>query len=326
MGVCRAMSDPTKPALTIVPRPALTTVPRRTHTTLTVGFGPPRSRFFDRALAHVRAAELTEIRPGRFEARFTLRVDPAAFAHVGALCRLIRHWRGTTVEEDGLPVPATVVRDMGFCAADQLVRHGECRVPFSGPVPARCGPCPLFDPARLSLEASRAQGRHPAGRVLGRGSRLSGARRPRLRVVREGEPGRAPQTTFTVVVGPSRSRDAQRALARAKAGASRLTEGPDGSWRAEFEPGEDPSASLAFQATLRLLVMVRGTEVWMEGLPVSPGQALGRVSRMRPTYVVPPPRDLVSLLVDDLLTRTERPTTGRWRRGQINGPSTDSWN
>ncbi len=291
----------TQPTLTLVPPPAATPTTRRTSTTVTAEFGPPRSRFFARALDHARAGgdELAEIRPGRFRARFTLRSDPGAFAHLGTLCRLIRHWRGTTVEADGLQVPAGVARDMGFCGADQLRRHGECRIRFSGPVPARCGPCPLFDPAPLAPDAPPAD--RPGVRpVVPWGFGPSRRRRPRLRVVREGDRGRARPTRFVVVVGPSRSWDAHRALDRARAGATRVVEGPDGSWRAEFVLQEDPAVATAIVATLRHLLMVRGTEVWVQGLPVSLGQAMGIASRMRPTYRVPPPRDLVSLLVDDL--------------------------
>lgn len=55
---------------------------------------------------------------------------------------------------------------------------------------------------------------------------------------------------------------------------------------------------------LELLALVRGTEVMKDGLPVSLGAAMGTVYGARqqliPTYVVPPPRDLISLLVDDL--------------------------
>jgi len=79
-----------------------------------------------------------------------------------------------------------------------------------------------------------------------------------------------------------------------------VVEGPDGSWRAEFVLQEDPAVATAIVATLRHLLMVRGTEVWVQGLPVSLGQAMGIASRMRPSYRVRPPRDLVSLLVDDL--------------------------
>jgi hypothetical protein len=292
----------TQPTLTLVPPPAETPTTRRTSITVTAEFGPPRSRFFAQALDHARAGgdELAEIRPGRFRAVFVLGSDPGAFAHLGALCRLIRHWRGTTVEADGLPVPATVARDMGFCGADQLRRHGECRIRGRGPVPARCGPCPLFDPAPLAPQAPPTAGGTSVRPVVPWGFGPRRRRRPRLRVVREGDRGRARPTRFVVVVPPSRSWDAQRALDRARTGATRVVEGPDGSWRAEFVLQEDRAVATAIVTTLRHLLMVRGTEVWVQGLPVSPGQAMGIASRMPPTYRVPPPRDLVSLLVDDL--------------------------
>ena len=124
--------DPPKRALTVVPPPPDTTASPRTSTTLVVGFGPLRSRLFPRALAHARAGgELVELQGGRVEATFTLWSDPGAFAHLGALCRLIRPWRGTTAKANGHPVSAVVVRDMGFSRAPGLaacgLAEGRCR-------------------------------------------------------------------------------------------------------------------------------------------------------------------------------------------------------
>jgi len=46
--------------------------------TLTVVFGPSRSRFFPKAVAHARAVatEISEPEPGRYRAAFTLGTDP----------------------------------------------------------------------------------------------------------------------------------------------------------------------------------------------------------------------------------------------------------
>jgi hypothetical protein len=68
--------------------------------------------------------------------------------------------------------------------------------------------------------------------------------------------------------------------------------------------GEDPRAYHALEAALWLLVQVRGTDVTYRGRPIALGQAILAVRRarqhLRPVYVVPPPRDVASLLVDDI--------------------------
>ena len=108
---------------------------------------------------------------------------------------------------------------------------------------------------------------------------------------------------FTVVFGPTRSFDAKRALALAQGWAAELTYGSEGSWRAEFGLGQDPRAFRAFQTILRLLAPVRGTEIIHKGLPVSAGRALAESRRAREEarypYAIPPPTDVISLLVAD---------------------------
>jgi len=309
------MTPSTKARLTLVPRPS--------HTTLTVVFGPARSQFFPRTLAHAQAAgaELTELTPGRLRATFMLRADPAVFAHVGALCRLVRNWRGTEMTADGLPVSGALVQEMGSCAAGQLVRNGACREPFHG-VAARCGPCPLVDPGRTLRDLPRRQaGDRPESRSAStariRRSASRGTGGPALRLVKEGDPPPRLATRFTVLFGPSRALDFPRALARAEDGASALSELPDGSCLAEFVLALDPGPYLALEGFLRLLLSLRGAEVTKDGFPVPLGRALATARRerrlLRPTYVVPPPRDLVSLLVDDL-------TDGPGDAADLSGP------
>lgn len=294
-----------KAMLSVVPPVAETAPPRRTITTLTVVFGPSRSRLIPRAIEHARAggASLTELSPGRYRASFTLRGDPAAFAHVAALSGLVRHWRGSEFLVDGEPILSTLVWEMGFCASEQLVANGRCRVPFeAGIVPDRCDACPLFDPERAREEAalSRSGDRRrarAAGLLRGEGSFTHRVRR--LRVVGEGERGAGP-TAFTLVFGPSRSWDVQRALERAEVAASELSRRPDGSYWVEFILAEDPEPYLALEGILRLLVNVRGTELISDGLPVPLSAVYRARQQLASTYVVPPPRDLVALIVDDL--------------------------
>jgi len=118
--------------------------------------------------------------------------------------------------------------------------------------------------------------------------------------------------------------DFPRVLARAEDGASALAELPDGSYRAEFMLAADPGPYRALEGLLRLLLPLRGAEVTNDGFPVPLGWALATARRerrrLRPTYVVPPPRDLVSLLVDDL---TDDPGDGA---DLSSGPSgTEPW-
>lgn len=254
----------------------LTVVPRSTETTLTVVFGPSRSRFFDRALAHARAAAgwITERSPGRFQARFTLQSEPAVFAHLAALCELVGPWKATEIHADGTPIPGSVVREMGFCAAHQLMQHGACQVRFRGFVPPRCRACPLFDPGRARADLTRPRPGdrlrpQSAGPIASQGSSSRGRAR-RLRVVGVGDerPGRP--IRFTVVFGPSRSWDFQRAIARAGVGASELTEGPDGSYRAEFVLAGEPGPYLALVRHARAprpRARNRGHEGWSSGVP-----------------------------------------------------------
>lgn len=307
-----------KARLRVVPPLAETAPQRRGRTTVTVVFGPSRSRFFDRALEHARAggARLRELSPGRFRARFTLGRDPAAFAHVAALCGLVRRWRGSEFFAHGEPILSTLVWEMGFCASEQLVANGRCQVAFeAGIVPDRCDACPLFDPERAREEAARSRSgdRRRAGstRLLrGEGSITRRARR--VRVVGEQERGVAP-ARFTLRFGPSRSWDLQRALARATEAADELSLQPDGSYRAEFVLAEDPERYVALEGILRLLVLVRGTELLKDGLPVPLSAVYVARQRLRSVYAVPPPRDLVALIADDLTGGVRPQHPSEWR-------------
>jgi hypothetical protein len=106
------------------------------------------------------------------------------------------------------------------------------------------------------------------------------------------------------VFGPSRSWDLERALRVARTWAARLSQRPDGSWRAEFVLADDPKVYDALETILWLLVRVRGTEVTHRGLPMAPAVALVATRharrRLRPVYTVPPPRDVASLVAQDI--------------------------
>ena len=122
--------------------------------TLSVVFGPSRSRFFAKAVTYARAVadEIEELEPDRYRASFTLGRDPRTYANASALIARVRHWRGSEFCLRGIPVDPTIAKDMGWCAGDQLRRHGTCRERFFWGVPRRCPGCPLYDPERAEAE------------------------------------------------------------------------------------------------------------------------------------------------------------------------------
>lgn len=277
-----------------------------TRLTLTVGFGPTRSRLLPRALDHARAggAALTELSPGRFRATFHLERDRAAFAHAAALCALVRRWRASDFFVQERRVVSTLVWEMGVCAAEQLTEHGGCQFGFEdGIVPDRCDLCPLFDPNRALAHVAAPRPRRVGAASADIGQRPS---RSSLRVVREDERGIRP-ITFVLVFGPSRSSDFERALRKARVAATKLDHREDGSYRAEFVLAEDPEPYLALEAICRLLVLVRGTELSKGGLPVPLAAVYRARQQLRQIYAVPPPRDLIGLVLDDLTDTTLDP-------------------
>jgi len=117
---------------------------------LTVEFGPSRSKRFGKAVAEAQsgAGECRELEPGRFEVRFVLGEDAAAYAGLARLLERVRHWRATEVYEDGEAVSAFHAREMAWCADSQLKLFRACRFYFGYGVLPRCSLCPLFDAER----------------------------------------------------------------------------------------------------------------------------------------------------------------------------------
>jgi hypothetical protein len=149
--------------------------------TLTVVFGPSRSRFFPKAVAHARAVatEIAEPEPGRYRAAFTLGVDPGPYAHASALIERVRHWRGSEVYLGPIPVSPVVAKDMAWCAGDQLRRHGTCTYRYFMGVPRRCPACPLYEPERAEREMRGEGAPPPIGLEIELG--------PNLRAILRGE-------------------------------------------------------------------------------------------------------------------------------------------
>ncbi len=118
---------------------------------ITVEFGPSRSKRFARALGDARsqAGECSEVEPGRYQARFVLGTDSAAYTGLARLVERVRHWRATDVYEgENEPVSAYHAKEMAWCASSQLKSHGACRFRFVYCIFPRCSLCPLFDAER----------------------------------------------------------------------------------------------------------------------------------------------------------------------------------
>ncbi len=129
---------------------------------LTVFFGPSRSKFFPEAVTYARAVakEVAEPEPERYRAAFTLGADPDAYAHASALIERVRRWQGSEVYLGPIPVSPVIAKDMGWCAGDQLRRHGTYRYRYFIGVPRRCPACPLYEPERAEREM-RGEGAPP---------------------------------------------------------------------------------------------------------------------------------------------------------------------
>jgi hypothetical protein len=133
----------------------------------TVAFGPSRSKRFGKAVAEARrgANECLEVEPGRYEARFLVGTDPAAYAALAAFLARVRHWRATEVSEGDEPVSAYHAKEMGWCASAQLGSFGACRFRFFYGVFPRCSLCPLFDAERAIRDVLGENG-PPPGPVI----------------------------------------------------------------------------------------------------------------------------------------------------------------
>lgn len=123
-------------------------------TSVAVVFGPSSSRRFPAALAKARSSadEVIELAPGTFRATFRLGSKLERYAQLGALLELVRHWRGSEVYVDELPVSSSLAVHMAWCASGQLRVNGACGFRFVQAVPGRCVVCPLFDRARAERE------------------------------------------------------------------------------------------------------------------------------------------------------------------------------
>jgi hypothetical protein len=130
--------------------------------TVTVEFGPSRSKRFAKALAFARerADECVEVEPGKYRASFELGSEPGSYRGLQALIGAVRYWRATVVYQDDEPVSAYHTREMAGCAAFQLQVFAACHWHFSWGVLPRCSGCPLFDAERAFREALRP-GRRP---------------------------------------------------------------------------------------------------------------------------------------------------------------------
>jgi hypothetical protein len=149
--------------------------------TVTVEFGPSRSKRFARALAFARerADECVEVEPGKYRASFELGSEPGPYNALHALIREVRYWRATVVHEDDEPVSDYHAKEMAFCAASQLQMFGDCHWRFYYGVLPRCSLCPLFD-------AERAM-RDVLGKIRLPEGFLDGSLGPKLRALFQGE-------------------------------------------------------------------------------------------------------------------------------------------
>jgi hypothetical protein len=122
---------------------------------VTVEFGPSRSERLGRALAEARGGtgECSEVKPGRYRARFVLGEESAAYADLARLLERVRHWRATEVYEGNAPISAFHAKEMAWCASFQLKSFRTCRFHFGYGVLSRCSVCPLFDAERAIQEA-----------------------------------------------------------------------------------------------------------------------------------------------------------------------------
>jgi hypothetical protein len=118
--------------------------------TVTVEFGPSRSKRFGKALAEAEsgAGECREIGPGRYGVSFVLGEDAAAYLGLARLLERVRHWRATEVYEDEELVSTYHAREMAWCASSQLSSFRACRFRFYWGILPRCSFCPLFDAER----------------------------------------------------------------------------------------------------------------------------------------------------------------------------------
>jgi hypothetical protein len=134
--------------------------------TLTVEFGPSRSKRFAKAVALAQSGpgECAESEPGRYRVTFLLAREAALYSALGRLLERVRHWRTTEVYEGDELVSTFQAKEMAWCASFQLSYFGECRERFQWGVMPRCALCPLFDSER-ALRAGMRKALAPGERV-----------------------------------------------------------------------------------------------------------------------------------------------------------------
>jgi len=118
--------------------------------TLTVEFGPSRSKRFGKAVEEALdgAGDCVELGPGSYRVRFLLGRDGRVYSSLARLLQRVRDWRATEVYEGDQLVSSYHAREMAWCASSQLGWFGECRFRFFYGVMPRCSLCPLFDEER----------------------------------------------------------------------------------------------------------------------------------------------------------------------------------
>jgi hypothetical protein len=126
---------------------------------LTVEFGPSRSKRFGKALTLAQSGpgECTEVEPGRYRVSFLLAGEAAIYGALGRLLERVRHWRASEVYEGDELVSSYQAKEMAWCASFQLGSFGECRERFQLGVLPRCALCPLFDSERAIRAGIRAE-------------------------------------------------------------------------------------------------------------------------------------------------------------------------
>src|SRR6266566_3005339 len=128
---------------------------KRSEAMLTLTFGPASTPTLPRALAYARAHadSVSQVEPGVWRATFRLEKEEDRYGRAAQFLWMVSGWKSTYLEVDGSPENQFIARLMMDCARGWLRTAGACRASFSGPLPAKCLPCPLYDP-EWALESS----------------------------------------------------------------------------------------------------------------------------------------------------------------------------
>jgi hypothetical protein len=128
---------------------------KRSEAVLTVTFGPSSTPTLPRALSYARehADSISQVEQGVWRATFRLEKDEDRYGRAAQFLWMVSGWKSTYLEVDGSPENQFIARVMVDCARAWLRTAGACRASFSGPLPSKCLPCPLYDP-EWALESS----------------------------------------------------------------------------------------------------------------------------------------------------------------------------